>query len=244
MSVKFAPWTGATRCTGSARPGARALMNYVLANFPKARNLGIYNCRGIAGTSTTSTHGEGRALDVGFPMQSGKGSFYGYALVDALRKAGPANLGVQAIIYDRKIWSAKSPNSRRYTGAHPHYDHVHIELTRGAADSMTLATVRRFLSPAGSTESGIGQSKYETYRKGVKAGSRTVGQYTKQPWSAGDDVKELQRVLNAWYPNLSSLARDGYFGPKTAQRVKTLQLRAGIKLDGFVGKQTWRVIGY
>jgi peptidoglycan hydrolase-like protein with peptidoglycan-binding domain len=210
-------------------------MAYVLATFPRATNLGIYNCRNARGTTTFSPHAEGRAIDVGFPLASnGRGSSYGYALVNALLKADPSKLGIQAIIYDRKIWSAKSPSGRDYTGVHPHYDHVHIEMTRAAADSVTLATVRSVLGGGVSTG-----SRYEAYKTGVKPGSRTIGQFRTQPWSAGDDVKEVQRLLNAWYPKLSRLAVDGYFGAKTTDRVRYLQSKAGIAVDGFVGKTTW-----
>jgi hypothetical protein len=233
----FSTWYAATGCTGSARPGARALMAYVLQAFPRATNLGIYNCRNARGTTTFSPHAEGRAIDVGFPLTSnGRGSSHGYALVNALLKAGPSRLGIQAIIYDRKIWSAKTPGGRPYTGVHPHYDHVHVEMTRKAANEVTLATVRAVLAPATTG------SKYETYKRGVKAGSRTIGQFKTRPWSAGDDVKEVQRILNAWYPRAPRLALDGYFGPKTTDRIKTLQTRARLDVDGIVGPKTWRTL--
>src|SRR5690554_5281706 len=116
MTYKFATWYAAERCTGGAGDGARALMRYLLDEFDDAKNWGIYNCRDVAGTSTTSAHGEGRALDIGMPIDGdGTGSKAGHQLVDALGTAG-RDLGVMCIIYDRMIWSKRSPDGRKYTG--------------------------------------------------------------------------------------------------------------------------------
>ncbi len=148
MAFTFVTWTTATRCTSGPRPGATALMRVLLAKHPKGRSLGIFNCRSVRGGSTTSKHGEGRALDIGFPMKSGRGSAEGYALVKQVGTHGKA-LGVEAIIYDRRIWSAKSPGGRAYTGAAPHYDHVHIELSRTAAGKLTVSKVNSVLGASG-----------------------------------------------------------------------------------------------
>lgn len=143
----FAPWQGADHCTGAATPGAKALMKFLVGAVPHAANMGIYNCRNVRGGSTTSCHGEGRADDVGMPMVGGKGSPQGHALVQVLRPIA-SELGIQCIIYDRTIWSAKSPgkNGRPYTGADPHYTHIHIELTRAAGQKINLATVKHVLA--------------------------------------------------------------------------------------------------
>lgn len=145
MVYNFDPWQGASRCTGGPEPGAVALMKVILRRHPRGRSLGIYNCRTVRGGSTTSLHGEGRALDVGFPMNNGRGSAAGYALVKQLGERGQ-KLGIQAIIYDRKIWSAKSPGGRAYTGAAPHYDHVHVELTKDAARTLNVNDIEKILS--------------------------------------------------------------------------------------------------
>lgn len=47
------------------QPAPRALWTVIQANIPKARNVGIFVRRNIAGTSTPSLHSEGRALDIG-----------------------------------------------------------------------------------------------------------------------------------------------------------------------------------
>lgn len=237
MSFNFAEWYPAEECTDGPGSGAKALMSYLLDEHSHGENWGIYNCRAIVGGSTTSAHGEGRALDIGMPKANdGEGSALGYEVVEHVGEYA-AELGVMAIIYDRRIWSRRSPDGRLYTGRHPHFDHVHIELTREAAAHLTKSKIRSIMRP----HQG---SSYEMYKEDAEPGDRTIGQFKTRPWSAGDDVEDLQRVLNAWYPSLKALERDGLFGPKTTSRVRYLQKRAGVTVDGIVGPVTWGVIGY
>jgi len=63
-----------------------------------------------------------------------------------------------------------------------------------------------------------------------------------QPGSTGVEVHELQRVLNAWYPQLEPLAQDGIYGPKTQTRVRYLQQRAGLEVDGIADPRTLAVL--
>lgn len=132
---RFARWQQATHCSGSAGRGARALMMVLLLLFPKARNWGIYNCRSTA-LGNMSAHSEGRALDIGCPLD------VGHAIVAFLLKLGPWRLGISCIIHDRKIYSAKSPHGRPYNGV-PHRDHVHIEMTRKAAAHLSVLRAKR-----------------------------------------------------------------------------------------------------
>lgn len=63
-----------------------------------------------------------------------------------------------------------------------------------------------------------------------------------QRGSTGDRVKSLQRVLNAWYPNLR-LYVDGDFGPATERAVRDMQARAGLVVDGIAGPATLGRLG-
>jgi hypothetical protein len=58
--------------------------------------------------------------------------------------------------------------------------------------------------------------------------------------SRGDDVRELQRLLNGRNPtSLARLAVDGIFGVLTDGRVREFQRQQSIGVDGLVGPITW-----
>lgn len=60
--------------------------------------------------------------------------------------------------------------------------------------------------------------------------------------SKGEEVKTLQRVLNAFGytdANEKALAVDGSFGPATLYALKAYQNANGLEVDGYCGKQTW-----
>lgn len=211
----FPTWEGASRCTGSATPGAQALMRWIIENYgPKgATNWGIYNCRDVAGGATTSLHGEGRALDVGFPV----GDPDGDRLLRRLLKA-PGRLGIQAIIYERKIYSRKSPEGRYYAGAAPHNDHLHIELTWEAANNLTYKTVKRVLTPP----------QHRAGSRSLKVGDK------------GADVRWVQSKLGVY--------ADGIYGAKTKEAVRRYEAgKKGqypkLQVDGVVGRLTWKTFG-
>lgn len=115
------------------RPGVIALRNFLLFFFANAgaRDGGIYNPRTVRGRNTPSMHGTGRALDIMVPdKQTGDLIFL------AVAKKAPWN-GVQYVIWHGHSWHPGEA-LKRYTGSNPHTDHLHIELTNKAADTMTV----------------------------------------------------------------------------------------------------------
>lgn len=136
----------ATHCTGGPQQGAKALMAWFLGAYGRlgGTNLGIYNCRTVRGGSTTSLHGEGRACDFGINPH---GASWGTGLAELLR-ARSGELGIQCIIWDRRIWSGSYPDAgwREYSGVNPHRDHIHLELTRSAAASLTPQRIQSVLT--------------------------------------------------------------------------------------------------
>jgi hypothetical protein len=218
MSFNFAPWEGATNCTGSVTPGASHLLAWCREAYPQGGSMGIYNCRTVVGGSTTSLHGEGRALDWGMPMVGGRGSPAGHELVRRLGENGQ-RLGIQAIIYDRQIWSARSPDGRPYTGQHPHYDHLHIELTWNAARNLTLATLR----------SVLGSSKeWDMIKRGDKGPQ--VGYFQRRLRECGQ-IREGKDLL----PRFGA---DRDFGGETEDAVKTVQGYVGFEKTGVIDMAT------
>lgn len=209
--MNFASWEGATDCTNGPEPGARALLAYLLEEYDQSSSLGIYNCRDVRGGSTTSTHGEGRAVDLRWPMSdAGRGTASGEAVVARLGEHGQ-RLGIQAIIYNRKIWSARSPDGRYYGGTHPHYDHHHIELTRASGRNLTLTTLRSVL---GSTVHELGDRLLRL----------------REPYMRGGDVREWQALVD--------VTADGIFGPVTEAATMDIQRELGVDPDGIVGPLT------
>lgn len=76
---------------------------------------------------------------------------------------------------------------------------------------------------------------------------RALSYIAGKPVMVGDDVKALQRVLNAWYktakPEWWPLVEDGSFAPSTDKAVRYLQGKAGLAVDGVVGPATRKVLG-
>ena len=213
MSYRFAPWEKAVECTRRASPGAGALLAWHQANMqPPGRSMGIYNCRSVRGSATTSLHGEGRALDWGVPLgPTGKATEQGRDLVHQLATHAH-ELGIQAIIYDRTIWSARSPGGRPYAGVSPHYDHLHIELTWQAARELTLATLVSVLGGSAERPLQIDAALSYNQRQGFTP----------------HEIELIQRVVDA--------PVDGVWSAEMVSAVADWQRAHGIPVDGKV----WR----
>ncbi|MEO1064715.1 MAG: SH3 domain-containing protein [Actinomycetota bacterium] len=150
MAFRFARYESATADAGGPAPGTVALKRYTLARWPQARSQGIYAPRTIRGSNTKlSHHAEGRALDIGLPTLNGgraADTDQGMPVLEALL-ANARRLGIDHLIYNRRFWSARHPSGRSYTGVHPHYDHIHVGMTRAAGRTLNLATVIDVLGP-------------------------------------------------------------------------------------------------
>lgn len=202
-------YTAAGRCTGRVQPGAQGLMDWAVKDFRQgARNFGIYNCRDIRGKSSNSVHGEGRALDIGF---SGVGNPAGTRLVQALLPH-VGTLGIQMIIWNRRIYSARYPKGALYSGVSPHTDHVHIELTWGAARSLTRARVQQVVGGGGVPEVVDWQ--------GIRR------------WNAGlvyNDLVKLPKLDGSSRPSMEI---------GVLQNALNIVRNAGLKVDGTYGGAT------
>ena len=225
----------AQKCTSGATPGAKALMSWFLGAYAGrgAKNLGIFNCRPIDGTNTLSLHGEGRACDLGTPG----GNPWSWAVVDALRVLS-AELGIQLIIHQRKVWSARQPDAgwRNYTGTNPHNDHAHVELIPSAAASLTVAHINAVLSPAAPPAPG-GNWTEEILSNLPTA---RLGHHNAKT------VKTVQAIVNRDLGD-GTLLEDGKWGPKTDVGVRRWQVEQNVPKsvrkdgtgDGVFGPASW-----
>jgi N-acetylmuramoyl-L-alanine amidase len=69
---------------------------------------------------------------------------------------------------------------------------------------------------------------------GYRIGDRTL--YLRSPAFRGDDVRELQRMLNAL--GFDAGKQDGILGGRTSQAIRDFQRNVGSKVDGIVGLDT------
>ena len=221
-------YVGAKSCTSGPQPGVRGAMAWFLGRYADqgGLNTGIYNCRSVRGGRTTSLHGEGRAADFGIRPYSAK---YGSQLAEAMRRKSK-ELGIQCIIWDRKIWSGAHPNAgwRRYTGVAHHKDHIHVEFTWATARKGANAVVALFnkhVGDAGNIKVKPSTPKYTT----VTGKTPLVRLYHK-----GEPVKRIQKAVGA--------TADGFFGPSTKNKVQVYQRARGLAADGIVGPATWKAI--
>lgn len=198
---ELARWEPCRSCSGGPTPGARAMLAFALEQTSSSRSMGIYACRSVVGGSSMSVHACGRAIDIGFPV-SPAGHAEAYAFLAALAPHA-RKLGITYIIFDRRQWSAsRPPAGNRYGGAHPHRDHIHLELNAAAAAGLTLATIR-------STVGGVSIST-------------EVAMFCQRDDRDSDAVRALQRRLahtlgidlGAWGPDGDGV--DGHFGGDTA----------------------------
>jgi hypothetical protein len=145
----------ATACTRE-QPGARALYDYILRDSHGVlAGLGIYNCRPPRlQVSGYSTHAEGRALDITANPVSSNSIPVG-SLADVAVRSWRAQLvqnyralGVQRILYKSDEWRCDLGwRTVSVSLAKLHQNHMHVELTRASARSLTTAQIDAALKP-------------------------------------------------------------------------------------------------
>jgi len=115
--------------------GTSALFRIVHTLYPKTGTFGIYNPRLTRDGDKVSIHTEGRAWDCKCSARKQKAT--GDKIFNLLiEKSEP--LGIEKIIWDRKVWSAGKTED--YTGVNPHTDHLHIEQSMEKATTLTYAS--------------------------------------------------------------------------------------------------------
>lgn len=67
-------------------------------------------------------------------------------------------------------------------------------------------------------------------------------QKTLRPGNRGDEVKQLQALLNAKLILTPKISEDGIFGPNTEILIKKFQAISNLGIDGVVGPATWAAL--
>jgi len=124
---------------------------------------------------------------------------------------------------------------RRLLGAGLRIDTEELEGTFGPS---TEASVRGFQQARGLPVDGVvGTETWgQLVEAGYRLGDRTL--YLRSPAFRGDDVRELQQILNAL--GFDAGKQDGIFGRRTADGVREFQRNVAAKADGIVGLDTVR----
>ena len=109
----------------------------------------------------------------------------------------------------------------------------------GAFGKQTQEAVIAFQKQYDLTVDGIVGSKTWAILDTIDAGEHDKNvRPTVRRGSTGEDVKDLQKILNLTVAN-PKLVVDGIFGAKTEEAVKKFQTEYGLVVDGIVGQATW-----
>ena len=183
-----------------------------------------------------SHHGPCWAVDLGIPTDNGAYiPEFGDPIIELIGPHG-RRLGYDHSIMNRRIWSARSPDGRRYKGVHPHRNHMHLGHNKFAATNLTYATLVSVLGPP-KGEDGV------ILRRG----------------SNGRYVAELQKGMsdffaqdNGAFPPFPGVSRfdgnpfgpgdDGDFGGICEQNVRNVQKMFGMPVNGVADSSVQAVV--
>lgn len=127
---------------------------------------------------------------------------------------------IKYIIFQRLIWTPGVGN-RAYTGVNAHTQHLHLSVYGDNGSTWRLP----YLTGGVPISTPPGGGAPQAY--GLPIGK----------------VRELQRVLNAWYPGVVKLVVDGDYGPATKNAVMYAQRKLGLTIDGIAGPVTLGKLG-
>lgn len=183
-----------------------------------------YAERPIRGSSTTSNHASGTAIDLNAPRHPlGKQGTFSKSQVPKIRKILNDCGGVVR-------WGGDYRNRK---------DEMHFEINAGSARVREVArAIRAGKKPGpsgGASAVGGGKGKKPSSTPKVPAGYRYV-KYgdTLRRGTYGDPVGAAQKMLG--------IKADKMFGPGTEAAVKRFQRAWKLSADGVVGPKTWQAL--
>jgi len=178
-----------------------------------------FACRPIRGSTTRpSNHSWGLAVDINADENPRRDT-----LVSDMPSWMPALWWDFGFFWGG--WYNKLPDAMHYEFVGTPEDAARLT-ERARTELGALVDAQVGTTPPGGSQSA---SRFEDYRHGVEAGTRTV-----RRGNAGDDVKVLQQVVGT--------DPDGLFGAETEEAVRAFQAAQGLEIDGIVGPQTWKAV--
>ena len=152
----MSPYQGQKMCSATAKPGVVAFRDLLLRSYPGTRSMGISRACTVGGRSE---HKEGRAFDWGVNVarpaeKAAADDMLRWLLATdryGNRFANARRLGVQYVIWNKRIWSSYAPTWRAYSGPSPHTDHVHVSFNWPGANKQTSFWTGRVVNATAAT---------------------------------------------------------------------------------------------
>ena len=152
----LSPYQGQRMCSPTAKPGVVAFRDLLLRTYPGTRSMGISRACTVGGRSE---HKEGRAFDWGVNVarpaeKAAADDMLRWLLATdryGNRFANARRLGVQYVIWNKRIWSSYAPTWRAYSGPSPHTDHVHVSFNWPGANKQTSFWTGRVVNATAAT---------------------------------------------------------------------------------------------
>ena len=210
-----------TTCSSGPQTGTRALYAVVLEVFG-GRPLGVYNCRPVRGGSRLSEHGEGRAIDIGYDAFDPADRERGDSLADALVEHAEA-LGIQSVVWNRRVWGYGRWYWRDLTGGTPHTDHVHAGQHWTAARTLTETAARAALEDDMYTDADRARDN-ELHRA-------LVGHVQAGPHARPGDVHDLATPILSTNGKVDTIFQDRADLPQEVAAAVAERLPAGQAID-------------
>jgi hypothetical protein len=133
------------------------------------------------------------------------------------------------------------PKTAAFAAVQGGYNALGYNLTKdGRVGPKTTAATRDFQRKNGLVVDGVHGPGTE--KKLIEVVKKKRAEWAAKPKSISEVVKDQQRRLNVWRAATPPLVVDGVPGPKFVQAVKVFQRARGIKIDGKIGSQTWKLL--
>ena len=251
----YAQYQAPGMCDPVERAGPQALRAVLVQAFPGSSFSGARAC--TAGTTVTSEHMEGRALDwmvnAADPAEKSKADeFIGWLLATdqfGNEHANARRLGIMYIIWNTQMFRMydTSRGWAPYTGTSPHTDHVHLSFSwEGALAQTSWFTGTPALGPASAPlplppPAAPAAAPAPPAAAPAPAPAPPAAAPAPRPappvlrvGSRGEAVKLLQRVLR--------VRATGYFGSATKRALVRFQGKARLPKTGTTTPQTWNAL--